>query len=72
LLDDQRRYGLRIPFEHEGRTVTGQLPKTMENARTGGTLWFFTIDAAGVVTEDGFAIDADQLIATALKVGAAA
>ena len=44
----------------------------MENARTGGTLWFLTIDAAGVVMEDGFAIDADQLIATALKVSAAA
>ncbi|MER9432534.1 hypothetical protein [Mesorhizobium sp. M0408] len=57
---DQQRYGLRIPFGHEGRSPLGVHPKTMENYRTGGTPWFVAIDPDGVVLQDGFVIDADR------------
>jgi hypothetical protein len=33
---DQQRYGLRIPFGHEGRSSLGVYPTTMENYCTGG------------------------------------
>ena len=54
---------------HEGRTVTGQ---RRWRTPAPAALWFVTIDAAGVVMEAGFAIGADQFIATAVKVSAAA
>ena len=59
---DQRRYGLRIPFGHEGRSSLGVYPTTMENYCTGGTPWFVAIDPDGVVLQDGFAIDIDRFI----------
>jgi thiol-disulfide isomerase/thioredoxin len=59
---DQRRYGLRIPFGHEGHSSLGVYPTTMENYSTGGTPWFVAIDPDGVVLQDGFAIDVDRFI----------
>ena len=59
---DQQRYGLRIPFGHEGRSSLGVYPTTMENYCTGGTPWFVAIDPDGVVLQDGFAIDVDRFI----------
>ena len=59
---DQQRYGLRIPFGHEGRSALGVHPTTMENYCTGGTPWFVAIDPDGVVLQDGFAIDVDRFI----------
>ncbi|WP_158804998.1 TlpA family protein disulfide reductase [Acidisoma sp. L85] len=64
LVVDQRRYGLRVPFGHEGKTPSGAYPTTVENFRAGGTPWFVTIDPAGVVMQNGFAIDADEFIAS--------
>jgi hypothetical protein len=59
---DQQRYGLRIPFGHEGRSSLGVHPTTMENYCTGGTPWFVAIDPNGVVLQDGFAVDVDGFI----------
>jgi hypothetical protein len=59
---DQRRYGLRIPFGHEGHSSLGVYPTTMKNYNTGGTPWFVAIDRDGVVLQDGFAIDVDRFI----------
>jgi hypothetical protein len=59
---DQQRYGLRIPFGHEGRSSLGVLPTAMEHYCTGGTPWFVAIDPDGVVLQDGFAIDVDRFI----------
>lgn len=67
LSEDQRRYGLRIPFGHEGRLPKHQLPTTMANYRTGGTPWFVALDPAGVVLQDGFAIAAEEFIAAVEK-----
>lgn len=62
LILDQQRYGLRIPFGHEGRSPLGVHPTTMENYCTGGTPWFVAIDPDGVVLQNGFAIDLDRFI----------
>jgi hypothetical protein len=59
---DQQRYGLRIPFGHEGRSSLGVYPTTIENYCTGGTPWFVAIDPDGVVLQDGLAIDIDRFI----------
>jgi thiol-disulfide isomerase/thioredoxin len=66
---DQQRYGLRIPFGHEGRSSLGVLPTTMENYCTGGTPWFVAIDPDGVVAQDGFTIDVDRFIRTVAENG---
>jgi hypothetical protein len=58
LLVDQRRYGLRVPFGHEGKSPSGAYPTTVENFCARGTPWFVTIDPAGVVMQDGSAVDA--------------
>jgi hypothetical protein len=62
LLLDQRRYGRRIPFGHEGRSALGVHHTTMENYSTDGTPWFVAIDPNGVILQDGFAIDVDRFI----------
>ncbi|CAN7755223.1 peroxiredoxin family protein [Rhizobium sp. LjRoot258] len=67
LSEDQRRYGLRIPFGHDRRLPGHRLPTTMENYRTGGTPWFAALDPAGVVLQDGFAIAAEEFIAAVDK-----
>ena len=59
---DQQRYGLRIPFGHEGRSSLGVCPTTMGSYCAGGTPWFVAIDPDGVVLQDGFAIDIDRFI----------
>lgn len=69
---DQQRYGLRIPFGHEGRSPLGAHPTTMENYRTGGTPWFVAIDPDGMVLQDGFAIDGDRFIRALAESGPAA
>jgi thiol-disulfide isomerase/thioredoxin len=68
---DQQRYGLRIPFGHQGRSSLGVYPTTMENYRTGGTPWFVAIDPDGVVLQDGFAIDVDRFIRALAETGPA-
>jgi hypothetical protein len=69
---DQHRYGLRIPFGHEGRCSLDVLPTTMENYCTGGTPWFVAIDPDGVVVQDGFTIDVDRFIRAVAESGPSA
>lgn len=62
LVQDQSRYGLRIPFGHDAISADGRYPTTMIDYRTGGTPWFVVIDPAGTVIENGFTLDAEQLL----------
>jgi hypothetical protein len=66
---DQQRYGLRIPFGHEGRCSPDVLPTTMGNYCTGGTPWFVAIDPDGVAVQDGFTIDVDGFIRAVAESG---
>src|SRR3546814_20519536 len=63
LRHDQTKYGLRIPFGHDAISPDGRYPTTMVNYRTGGTPWLVVIDPAGTVIENGFSIDAEELLA---------
>jgi hypothetical protein len=62
LVIDQKRYGLRMPFGYETISPNGQYPTTMVNYRTGGTPWFVVIDPVGTVIDNGFSIDASNLL----------
>jgi hypothetical protein len=66
---DQQRYGLRIPFGHEGRCSPDVRPTTMGNYCTGGTPWFVAIDPDGVAVQDGFTIDVDGFIRAVAESG---
>lgn len=69
---DQQRYGLRIPFGHEGRSPLGINPTSIENYCTGGTPWFAAIDPNGVILQAGFSIDTDKFISALGESGSAA
>ncbi len=60
--DDQRRYGLPIPFGHAAPADGASLPAPMADYRTGGTPWFVVIAPDGKVVFDGFQLDAEMLI----------
>lgn len=62
IIEDQKRYGLRVPFGHDAISADGQYPATMVNFRTGGTPWFVVIDPAGKVIENGFTVKAEQIL----------
>jgi hypothetical protein len=64
LRENQRRYGLRVPFGHAvaGSTSGNALPPIMEAYRAGGTPWFVVIAPDGRVVCDGFLLAADGLI----------
>lgn len=64
LRENQRRYGLRVPFGHavpDPASAT-TVPPIMEAYRSGGTPWFVVIAPDGRVTYDGFQLDAESLI----------
>ena len=67
--DDQRRYGLTIPFGHAVPASDATLPAPMADYRTGGTPWFVVIAPDGRVVFDGFQLDSEALI-KALRSGA--
>lgn len=62
LREEQRRYGLGIPFGHDAGDVR-RLPSTMHDYRTGGTPWFVVIDASGRVIADGFSLVIPDVVA---------
>jgi hypothetical protein len=64
LQTDRQRYGLKIPFGHEGRSVFGEQPTTMDSYRTAGTPWFVAIAPSGLVLQDGFTIRDDEFVAS--------
>jgi methionine-R-sulfoxide reductase len=63
LRETQLRYGLRIPFGHDGGA--DGYPTIMIDYRTGGTPWFIVIDPAGEIIHSHFQIDVDAAIALA-------
>jgi len=64
LRENQRRYGLRVPFGHAeaGPASAGAAPAVMQAYRSGGTPWFVVIAPDGEVLYDGFRLDADALV----------
>jgi hypothetical protein len=66
LRDNQRRYGLHVPFGHavaESGSANAA-PAIMEAYRSGGTPWFVVIGPDGRVLYDGFRLDAESLVET--------
>ena len=64
LRENQRRYGLRVPFGHavaDSASVDAALA-IMEAYRAGGTPWFVVIAPNGRVVYDGFQLDADGFV----------
>ncbi len=66
LRENQRRYGLRVPFGHAvaDPASADAVPAIMEAYRSGGTPWFVVIAPDGRVVYDGFRLDAKSLIQT--------
>ncbi|KAB0269145.1 peroxiredoxin family protein [Microvirga brassicacearum] len=64
LRENQRRYGLRVPFGHAvaGSASEDAVPAIMEAFRSGGTPWFVVIAPDGRVVYDGFRLDAKSLV----------
>jgi thiol-disulfide isomerase/thioredoxin len=64
LRENQRRYGLCVPFGHaiaDSASAHG-LPEIMTAYRAAGTPWFVVIAPDGSVVYDGFLVAADGLI----------
>lgn len=64
LRENQRRYGLRVPFGHAvvDSAAGGAVPAIMEAYRSGGTPWFVVIAPDGRIMYDGFRLDAEGLV----------
>ena len=60
--DNQRRYGLNIPFGHAAPESGKSVPVLMEEYRTGGTPWFVVIAPDGRVVLDGFQLHPEPLV----------
>jgi thiol-disulfide isomerase/thioredoxin len=66
LRENQRRYGLHVPFGHAvaNPTSADAVPAIMEAYRSGGTPWFVVIAPDGRVVYDGFRLNAEGLVQT--------
>jgi thiol-disulfide isomerase/thioredoxin len=64
LRENQRRYGLRVPFGHAvaDSASVDAVPAIIKAYRSGGTPWFVVIAPDGCVVYDGFLLAADGLI----------
>jgi len=64
LRENQRRYGLRVPFGHAvaDSASVDAVPAIMRAYRSGGTPWFVVIAPDGRVEYDGFLLAADGII----------
>jgi thiol-disulfide isomerase/thioredoxin len=64
LRENQRRYGLRVPFGHAiaEPASTDAVPMIMKAYRSGGTPWFVVIAPDGRVAYNGFRLDAESLV----------
>ena len=63
LRENQRRYGLRVPFGHAAAPASANaMPAIMTAYRSGGTPWFVVIAPDGRVVYDGFGLDAAALV----------
>lgn len=66
LRENQRRYGLRVPFGHAvaDPASADAVPAIMEAYRSGGTPWFVVIAPDSRVVYNGFRLDAESLVQT--------
>lgn len=66
LRENQRRYGLRVPFGHAVADPgsADAVPAIMEAYRSGGTPWFVVITPDGRVAYNGYRLDAESLVQT--------
>jgi hypothetical protein len=66
LRENQRRYGVRVPFGHAvaDSASVNAVPAVMQAHRSGGTPWFVVIAPDGRAVYDGFRLDAKSLIQT--------
>jgi hypothetical protein len=66
LRENQRRYGLRVPFGHAVAEPASAdaVPAIVKAYRSGGTPWFVVIAPDGRVVYDGFQPDAERLVQT--------
>lgn len=64
LRENQRRYGVRVPFGHAVADLASAdaVPAVMQAYRSGGTPWFVVIAPDGHVVYDGFRLDAKSLV----------
>lgn len=62
LREEQKRYGLKLPFGHDVSENSDRYPSVMEDYRTGGTPWFIVIDPANHVIFNDFRLDADRFL----------
>lgn len=64
LRENQRRYGVRVPFGHAvaDSASADAVPAVMQAYRSGGTPWFVVITPDGHVVYDGFRLDAKSLV----------
>ena len=61
MLEDQRKYGLKLPFGHDaGPANEGSV--LMQRYRNGGTPWFILIDPQGAVVFNDFRVAPDRLV----------
>ncbi|MGD9786105.1 MAG: peroxiredoxin family protein [Hyphomicrobiaceae bacterium] len=60
--EEQKRYGLELPFGHDPAPSGEPYPTVMGDYRTAGTPWFIIIDPSGVVVYNDFRLDADRFI----------
>ncbi|WP_377830995.1 TlpA family protein disulfide reductase (plasmid) [Bradyrhizobium lupini] len=72
LRENQRRYGLRVPFGHTvaDSANVDAVPTIIESYRSGGTPWFVVIAPDNRVVYDGFLLAADGIIKAFRPLGA--
>ena len=68
--ENQRRYGLPIPFGHAVAEGETDAPALMDAYRAGGTPWFVVVSPEGRVVLDGFELDVAALVRALASVAA--
>lgn len=62
MLEDQRKYALKVPFGHDAGGAANEGSVLMQRFRNGGTPWFILIGPNGVVVFNDFRVAPDRLI----------
>lgn len=60
--ENQKRYGLPIPYGHAVANGESEVPALMDAYRSGGTPWFVIVSPDGCVVLDGFELDVSALV----------
>lgn len=62
LRENQKRYGLPIPYGHAVAKEEADVPALMDAYRSGGTPWFVVVSPVGRVVLDGFELDVNAVV----------